>query len=52
MCRKLGAEAARHADAAANPETKRSYLELKRQWENLAAELEATFSSDAASKRT
>jgi hypothetical protein len=42
MCRKLAAEAGRHAEDAANPETKRSYFELKRQWEILAAELEAT----------
>jgi len=41
MCRKLAAEAGRRAEEAANPETKRSYVELKKQWEILAAELEA-----------
>jgi len=42
MCRKLAAEAAQQAESASNPETKRSYSELKRQWEVLATELEAT----------
>jgi hypothetical protein len=41
MCRKLAADAANHAAEAANPETQRAYLDLKRQWEVLAGELEA-----------
>lgn len=40
MCRKLAAEAGLLASDAANPETQRSYLDLKRQWDSLAAELE------------
>ena len=39
MCRKLAAEAQSLADDAANPITARAYLDLKRQWEELAAEL-------------
>ena len=38
MCRKLAAEAARRAEQSANPETKKAYLDLKRQWDELAAE--------------
>jgi hypothetical protein len=45
MCRKLAAEAGHLAADAANPETQRSYLDLKRHWENLAAELEAVHQS-------
>ena len=48
MCRKLAAEAERHADDASNPETRRSYLELKRQWDVLANELEATGRANTA----
>jgi len=51
MCRKLAAEAGRHADEASNPESKRSYLELKRQWEVLASELEATALLDVDKKQ-
>lgn len=40
-CRQFAAEAGLLAAAAANPETQHSYLELRRQWEDLAAELEA-----------
>ena len=40
MCRKLADEAAGLADGCANPEGRRSYLDLKRQWDELANELE------------
>jgi hypothetical protein len=40
-CRHYAGEAARSAMTAATPETRRSWLELKRQWEILAEELEA-----------
>ena len=39
-CRKLAIDAGLLATEAANPETQRAYLNLKRQWEALAAELE------------
>jgi hypothetical protein len=51
MCRKLAAEAGRHAEAAANPETKRAYFELQRQWELLASEMEMAAVSDTTNKR-
>ena len=38
MCRKLAAEAEQRAKQSANPETKKAYLDLKRQWDELAAE--------------
>jgi hypothetical protein len=44
MCRKLAAEAHSRAIDAANPETQRAYIDLKRQWDALAAELEGKFS--------
>ncbi len=40
MCRKLAAEAQSLADDAANPITARAYLDLKRQWDELAVELD------------
>ena len=40
MCRKLAAESEWRATSESNPLTQRSYLELKRQWETLAAEIE------------
>ena len=39
MCRKFAAEAEQLAAKAANPEIKKAYLDLNRQWEELAAEL-------------
>ena len=39
MCRKLAAEAAGLAEQSANPETRRCYLDIKREWEDLAAEM-------------
>lgn len=39
MCRKLAAEAEGLAQRCGNPEAKESYLDLKRQWDELAAEL-------------
>ena len=46
MCRKFAAEAEQLAEQAANPEAKKSYLDLKRQWDELAAELQKV-SADA-----
>jgi hypothetical protein len=40
MCRKLAREAALRAYRSADPDTERAYLDVKRQWEALAAELE------------
>jgi len=42
MCQKLGVEAGLLADDSANPETQRAYLDMKRQWETLAAQLEGS----------
>lgn len=39
MCRKLAAEAEALASAAINPETRKAYLDLKRQWDELAGEI-------------
>jgi len=39
-CRQLAAEAAALADNAINPETRKSYLDLERQWRELANEVE------------
>ncbi len=39
MCRKFAAEAEQLAAKAANRETKKGYLDLKRRWEELATEL-------------
>jgi hypothetical protein len=39
-CRQFAAEAGSLAEAAVNTEMRRAYLDLKRQWEGLAAELE------------
>jgi hypothetical protein len=47
-CRKFAAEAGRLSVEAANPETQRSYRELERQWNVLAAELEATLQASGA----
>ncbi len=41
MCRKLSMEAGLLAADAANPPTQRAYLDLKRQWETLAADISA-----------
>jgi len=49
-CRQLAAEAGQLAVTAANPAIRASYLELKRQWNELADEMErATNRSKAAS---
>ena len=39
-CREFAAEAEGLAAAAINPETRKAYLELKRQWLDLAAEVD------------
>jgi len=39
-CRQLAAEAAALAANAINPETRRNYLDLERQWRELANEME------------
>ena len=39
-CRQLAAEAAALAANAINPETRKSYLDLERQWRELANEVE------------
>ena len=39
-CRQLAAEADRLAANAINPETREAYLDLKRQWGELADEIE------------
>ena len=45
MCRRLADHAARLAMDADSPEAQRSYLDLKRQWDIIAAELEAELAS-------
>ncbi len=45
MCRKLAAEAGLLAADTANPETQRAYLDLKRQWEELASQVETSDAS-------
>ena len=40
MCRRLAAEANDLAERAINPETRSTYLDLKRQWLALAEEIE------------
>lgn len=39
MCSKLAAEAELRASQAINPETRRAYLDLKQQWDELATQL-------------
>ena len=39
-CRQLAAQAEALAAAAGNPETRKAYLDLKRQWQELANEIE------------
>ena len=43
-CRQLAIEADALATAASNPETRADYLELKRQWNTIADELERDMS--------
>jgi hypothetical protein len=42
MCRKLADEADALAADASNPETRAAYLDVKRQWHELASEIERT----------
>jgi len=42
MCRKLAAQSEWRASTEANPLSQRAYLEMKRQWEALADELESS----------
>ena len=48
-CREFAAEAGRLAVEAESPETQRSYRELERQWNVLAAEMEATLQTGGVS---
>jgi hypothetical protein len=50
MCRKLAAEAEALAAAAINPESREAYVDLTRQWHELASEFEkGTETPDAES---
>ena len=49
-CRQLAAEAAALAANAINPETRKTYLDLERQWLQLAAEMERVAAVEHANR--
>jgi hypothetical protein len=51
-CRQLAAEAGQLAAVTANSEMRASYLELKRQWSELADEMERASASEAVALRS